>query len=57
MIQDLYNYCCIYCIYNIQDIKDYEEQLLEKCTNNEEQIYLGTTLYEEYIPPFATNNI
>jgi hypothetical protein len=53
MFQDIYNYC-ISCIYNIEDIKDYEEKLLEKCTNNEEHFYLGKTLYEdEYIPPFG----
>jgi len=45
----------LYCIYIGSDnIDDYEEKLLEKCTNiSEASLNLGNSINEEYIPPFC----
>ena len=55
MIQDIYA-SCISCLYTKEDIRDYEEKLLEKCMDDRYtyNVPLGKTVYDEYAPPFAT---
>lgn len=51
--QDIYNYYMYFCS-NKEDLKNYEEKLLEKCfDNNYEDLNLGNT--HAYSPPFIYN--
>lgn len=52
MLQDIYNYYMYLCTCSKEDLKDYEEKLLEKCfDNSNDHFVLGRTdvCYE---PPF-----
>lgn len=51
--QDICN-CCMNLFYNNEDLKNYEETLLEKCfDNSNEEFNFGNT--QVYNPPFIYN--
>jgi hypothetical protein len=51
---DVHN-CYIQICGNNEDIKDYEESLLQKCFDNQQED-LGHTEYRAYEPPFCIQN-
>ena len=54
-MQDICN-CYMFLCANEENIKDYEEKLLEKCFDQEYKIDLGHT-YNTYEPPFCVADI